>query len=502
MAINFIPNDPGAGATAPALRQQAKRANRPASKASFSFPLTSTEGVALPGTPKFLYWQAREAALAAVEAWEAVAGPHKFWQGNRKKLPLLQDDGVDLNAFYNRASFSFFHRQIGATTFFSGASTDVVAHEVGHGLLDSVRPEFFEVNFLEVGAFHEAFGDCMAMLTALGDAPTRQKLLLVTSDLRKRNFVESTAEELSRAIGLAFPGHNASEPRHAFNTFQYQLTQTLPGNGGPGALIDEVHSFGMLFTGCFWELIANLYGAAATHTEASLLSAARLAGTILVAGAKAAVVTPRFLQSVGRGMVLADQSLNAGANRDHIRNAFLKHNIPLGANAMFAASMALDGAAPRGVELTPAVRKDLLQRLGSTRGARLNVEAASHFGQAMVSAVHSRDVPLGAVDKRLAGVVAVGYEPVMVGGSGGRAAVMGALPNATDTESEVHAFVRSLLAHDDIDLKTPKSKTKPKTRGAMAMAAAADVPGAPTHVVRSVGGRKVLQRVRFRCVCC
>ena len=502
MAINFIPNDPGAGATAPTMRQQAKRANRPASKASFSFPHTSTEGVALPGTPKFLYWQAREAALAAVEAWEAVAGPHKFWQGNRKKLPLLQDDGVDLNAFYNRASFSFFHRQIGATTFFSGASTDVVAHEVGHGLLDSVRPEFFDVNFLEVGAFHEAFGDCMSMLTALGDAPTRQKLLLVTGDLRKRNFVESTAEELSRAIGLAFPGHNASEPRRAFNTFQYQLPQTLPGNGGPGALIDEVHSFGMLFTGCFWELIANLYGAAATHTEASLLSAARLAATILVAGAKAAVVTPRFLQSVGRGMVLADQSLNAGANRDHIRNAFLKHNIPLGANAMFAASMALDGAAPRGVELTPAVRKDLLQRLGSTRGARLNVEAASHFGQAMVSAVHSRDVPLGAVDKRLAGVVAVGYEPVMVGGSGGRAAVMGALPNATDTESEVHAFVRSLLAHDDIDLKTPKSKTKPKTRGAMAMAAAADVPGAPTHVVRSVGGRKVLQRVRFRCVCC
>ena len=493
MAINFIPNDPGAGPAAPVIRQQTQRPSRPASKASFSFPHTSTAGLANPGTPKFLYWQCREAALAAVEAWEASAGAHKLWQGNRKKLPLLQDAGVDLNAFYDRASFSFFHRQIGATTFFSGASTDVVSHEVGHGLLDSVRPEFFDVNFLEVGAFHEAFGDCMAMLTALGDAQTRQKLLLVTPDLRKRNFVESTAEELSRAIGLAFPGHNAAEPRHAFNAFKYQLPQTLPGNGGPGALINEVHSFGMLFTGCFWELIANLFGASSTRNEASLLTAARLAGTILIAGAKAAVVTPRFLQSVGRGMVLADQSLNAGANRDHIRTAFAKHNIALGANAMFAPAMALDGSAPTGATLAPAVRKDLLQRLGGARGATLKVAAASHFGQSMVNAVHSREVALGSLDRRLAGVVAVGYEPVMVGASGGRAAVMGALPNAADTVGEVQAFVKSLLAHDDIALQKPKSR---------AAVASTEVAGAPTHVVRSVGGKKVLQRLRFRCACC
>jgi Zn-dependent metalloprotease len=47
-----------------------------------------------------------------------------------------------------------------------GASTDVVAHEVGHGLLDSARPDS-STSILEVGAFHEAFGDCIAMLTAL-----------------------------------------------------------------------------------------------------------------------------------------------------------------------------------------------------------------------------------------------------------------------------------------------------------------------------------------------
>jgi hypothetical protein len=135
---------------------------------------------------------------------------------------------------------------VGAQTFFSGASTDVVSHEVGHGLLDSMRPDFFGVNFLEVGAFHEAFGDCIAILTALSDTETRQRLLAVAPNLRARDFVESTAEQLSRAIGLAIPGHNAAEPRHAFNTFKFQIPSTLPDDGGPGALINEVHSFGEL----------------------------------------------------------------------------------------------------------------------------------------------------------------------------------------------------------------------------------------------------------------
>ena len=169
MAINFIPNDPRAGAAAPQLQSKTKRPTRPASRSGFVYSNTSVEGVAPPGTPKFLFWQTRDAGIAAVNAWEASAGAHTAWQGNRKKLALLQDAGQDLNAFYDRASFSFFHQAVAGTTFFSGASTDVVAHEVGHGLLDSVRPDFFSVNFIEVGAFHEAFGDCIAILTALND---------------------------------------------------------------------------------------------------------------------------------------------------------------------------------------------------------------------------------------------------------------------------------------------------------------------------------------------
>jgi hypothetical protein len=485
MSINFIPNDPGAGSTAPALRTKTPRANRPASRSGFTFTGARPEGVFAPGTTGFLFWQCREAALAAVEAWEASAGPHTRWQGNRSRLPLRQDAGVDLNAFYDRASFSFFHQTVAGRLFQSGQSTDVVSHELGHGLLDSARPDFFSVNFLEVGAFHEAFGDCMAILTALNDLETRQKLLAATTTLRARNFVESTAEDLSKGIGLLIPGHNAAEPRHAFNTFAYQLPQTLPTTGGPGALINEVHSFGMLMSGCFWELIANLFAASATKTPATLLTAANTAGKILIAGAKGSTVTPRFFQSVGRAMTLADQSLNGGANRDHIRNAFQSHNILLGSNALLAPSMALAGSAPAAGALSAATQKDVRQRLGAKPGARLRISAVDVFGTPMVSAVHMREVSLSSVDKRLTGVVAAAQETVTVGASGEGAAVMGMMPHAADTEVEVTSFVESLLAHDRIDFGR---------KGA--------APRHATHVVRRVRGKRVLERARFQCGGC
>jgi hypothetical protein len=84
-------------------------------------------------------------------------------------------------------------------------------------------------------------------------------------------------------------------------------------------------------------------------------------------------------------------------------------------------------------------------------------------------------------------VVAVAQVPVMVGASGTRAAVVGSIPNAATTEDEVHAFVRSLLNHGQLQLG--------KTR---ALAAGRSVP-LPTHDITTVGGKKVLRRLRFNC---
>jgi hypothetical protein len=493
MPVNFIPNDPAADAAAPPMRQISPRPNRPASRSSVTLTgPTPPEDLFGSGTPEFLFWQCREAAIVALEAFEASGGNHTRWQGNRRTLPLGQDVGVALNAGYGRGGFQFFHQTIGGRTFFSGASTDVVAHEIGHGLLDSLRPDLFVINVLEAGAFHEAFGDCIAILAALEDLDTRQALLTVAPDLRKRNFVETTAEDLSDGIRAFRPTHNAADARRAFNTLKFQIPSTLSDTGGPGVLINEEHSFGRIFSGCFWDLIANLFGTAPQKNEAALLSAARVAGKLLIEAAKVAVVTSRFLQAVGRSMVLADQTLNGGANGLHIRNAFQAHDIQLGTSAMLAPTMALAGAAPRGASLGAATRRDLVRRLGGGRGAKLSMAASNVFGKRVVEAVQTREVPLGSLDSSLRGVVAIAHEPVVVGESGGRAAVMGLVPNVEDTDSEVQSFVRSLLKHNRIEMG---KKAKKKS-----LVASVDE-GQATHAIKTVRNKKVLERIRFQCRC-
>src|SRR5262249_31710890 len=152
----------------------------------------------------------------------------------------------------------FFDFNDGTQTTFSGNSTDTVSHEVGHALLDSVRPELFQSMLPEVNAFHEAFGDCMAILTALSDQPTRAALLAASPDLGAKNFVEATSEYLSAAIRRQFGNVAPSLPRRALNNDKWQLPSTLP----PGAFEDppellsrEPHSFSRVFSGCFYDVL-------------------------------------------------------------------------------------------------------------------------------------------------------------------------------------------------------------------------------------------------------
>src|SRR5258708_10796527 len=185
------------------MLSQQPRADRPAGRAGFTFTNPAIQGQFAPGTPEFLFWQCREAALAALDTWESFAGNLAAWSAEAadpNNLPLLQNAGNVLNAFYDRQSFSFFQFVTTTKSTYSGASTDVVSHEVGHGLLDSVRTDLFDSLFLEAAAFHEAFADCMALLTAFSDQQSRQALLAVAPDLGTANFIETTPTHLSHAL--------------------------------------------------------------------------------------------------------------------------------------------------------------------------------------------------------------------------------------------------------------------------------------------------------------
>ncbi len=499
MTINFIPNDPMAGAAAPLMRSQQPRPDRPAGRAGFTFTNPVVQGQFAPGTPEFLFWQCREAALAALETWESFAGNLAAWSAEAadpNNLPLLQNAGNVLNAFYDRQSFSFFQFVTPTKSTYSGASTDVVSHEVGHGLLDSVRTDLFDSAFLEAAAFHEAFADCMALLTALSDQQSRQALLDVAADLGTANFVETTAEDLSDGILQSFgPGANPSAPRHALNDFEFRIPSTLPANGPPGQLINESHSFGQVFSGSFYDCIRNVFNALPSHGEQDLLAAAQRVVKILLAAVRSAPLVPRFFESVGRSMISVDQQLNGGTNQAAIQNAFSRHGIALLGASLLAPRADLAGSVPAltgkaaGI-LDLATRKDLLQRIGAPPSAKLAINSTEILGQKVARAIHKREVPLAKLDKRLAGVVALADETMFVGSSGKSAVLMGALPEEYTTQDEVRSYVTSLLEHDRISFESAKKGTLAATDTTSPMT---------THAIRVRLGKKLLVRLRFFC---
>ena len=486
--INFIQNDPLA--TGALVREVAARPDRKSDQAGFSVAGNEPEDVYDVGTAGFVRWQARQAAILTLEAWEeAIGEPVESWvqeAPDPSALLVLPDAGTDLNAFYDRESLSFFHDRRPAKTTFSGASTDVVAHEAGHALLDALRPDLWGVNLLEVGAAHEAFGDCVAIVTALSDRGTRTALLAAAPDLGTPNFVEATAEDLSDGVRRAAgPTHPASKPRRALNSFRWQLPETMPVSGGPDAMIAEVHSMARILSGCFYDLLRNLFGTSTSQGEAAVWAATGLAAQLLRDGLANAPEVPRFFRSVGRQMVLADLAKNGGANGAAIGLAFARHGIALGARALLAPELTLEGRPPRLTESAASVQRktiaDLRRRLG-IGDAPVSVSALDVEDTTVAKVNFHVDVPLDGVDDRLRGVVCPVNVPALVGESGGAAALLDAPRRGTSAE-ETQQFVRVLIAHDQLAFD---SGAAPERH--------------PSHVVRERDdGQKELRRVAFAC---
>jgi hypothetical protein len=500
MPIRFLPNDPLAmDVFLP--REQPPRPDPKDPRAGFSCAADIPEEVYPLDSAGFRFWQCREAALATLEVWAALAPPPTLWQNGQRLLPLQHDAGRGLNAHYDRTAVAFLGWETDAKKTYPAASTDAVAHEVGHALLDAMRSELWESVYTETAAFHEAFADCMALLVSLFDAPSRQVLLPGGVQLRTANFLESLAEDVAEGVRLENgPNDPQSLPRRALNTLQGEIPVNLPPIGPPAALTAEAHSFSRIFTGCFYDTVCNIFAGQPNQDEQGLLAAAQTAGRLLIAGAKAAPEVARFFQAVGRAMMLADEDASGGAHHEAIRDGFAGHNIAIGSTVMLAPTSGLAGSAPTvdtvaGTAVLPAAaRRDLLDRIGA-RSGRLSVTGHEFGGQAVAKAVHRRGVPLGKLDRRLKGVVAPAVESVLVGASAARAVLLGHLPDARTTVDEVHHFVGTLLKHDAVAFATAK-------RGATRKAAAPVSRFLPTHTLQTRGGKTVLNRIRFSCGPC
>ncbi|MBI3892693.1 MAG: hypothetical protein HY303_14320 [Candidatus Wallbacteria bacterium] len=319
-----------------------------------------------PAAKEFRYWTTAEALQRAIAFWQPAFPAGTTWQpGATLKVHL--DEGVDLNAYYTRdypgqeSGLYFFHAKVKGKTVFSSESPDVTCHELGHAVLDALRPDFWDLSNLEAAALHESFGDMSALLCGLQLPSLRAAVLKETGgSLYSTSRLSRLAEQLGWAIRQGHPDQVETDClRNAVNSHFYVDPNQLLPNAPASSLSSEPHSFSRVFTSAFFEALGGMVSTLSQNPAEDVLGQASLdMRTLLVDGVRNAQVVPELYAQVAAKIVEADAHRFAGKYSAALKSAFVRHGVlPLsvaatprgGTRAGAAAAMAAPAAAPAGL---------------------------------------------------------------------------------------------------------------------------------------------------------
>lgn len=285
-----------------------------------------------PGSNRFRYWVAVEALARGVEFWSGLLPDGTKWATPAGTLVAHLDFGVDLNAYYRRAAsrLEFYHSTVGGRTVYSGESPNILCHELGHAVLDSVCPQLFNAASIESAAFHESFGDMSAILSALQLDTLAQAVLDETGGrLYRSTLLSRLAEELGWAIRQI--NSQAVDPdclRNAVNSFFYRDPATLPPAAPASLLSSAPHSFSRVFTAAFYDALAGMIQTDnPTPSVQSLRRVTRDAGQLLIDAVTSAPVVPNYFSQVAAQMIAADATRFERKYRDVLKGAFVRHGV-------------------------------------------------------------------------------------------------------------------------------------------------------------------------------
>ena len=261
----------------------------------------------------------------------------KNWSTGKSTLKIYPRAGYDWNAFYTRDPFhllAFYLEEDIANNniMFTCESPDIVSHELGHAILDIYHPELWDLPHIELGAFHESFGDCCAILTTLQNKKVRENAIKeIGKEGKKDNLVSLLAEEFGKALHDKF-GRHAAPPnclRNANNNFKYVDPTTLSDEGPEQKLTAEIHSFSRVFTGAFWDIIIELYKkyTSSIKKELALLKAGNKAGFLLAGALEIAPSGKLFFADIAKYMIFVNRKKFDSEDEDLLFANFRKRKI-------------------------------------------------------------------------------------------------------------------------------------------------------------------------------
>lgn len=147
-------------------------------------------------------WALVQRALAFFEDASAL-GRTISWAFEGNRLIVVPHAGYGENAFYDRRSKSlqFYYFGSDEDTVYTCLSVDIVNHELGHAILDGIRPLFNESSNPQTAGFHEFMGDLTAILLTLQNRTLRHQLAEASQGrFEKATTLASLAEEFGKAV--------------------------------------------------------------------------------------------------------------------------------------------------------------------------------------------------------------------------------------------------------------------------------------------------------------
>lgn len=169
------------------------------------------------------------------------------------------------NAFYDPESpslnFGWFASPFRRTPVWTCLSHDIIAHELGHAVLDSFRPLFLSSEEVDTGALHESFSDLLSLFSVLEHKPVVEHLFRESGgDMMNPNLASELAEE----FGIGLWGVSLPYLRSALKGVSYD---------DPEAPF-EVHGRSTIWTAAIYEILATLVNKAINPEVRSVLEKA------------------------------------------------------------------------------------------------------------------------------------------------------------------------------------------------------------------------------------
>lgn len=280
--------------------------------------------------------------------------------------------GQGLNAFYNRKYLAFFYdKDENDEWFFTSSSHDIVAHELGHAILDILRPDLWNAASLEIWAFHEAFGDIISMLSLmLYPEVVEQVLNLTGGDLRKNNLISDVGEKFGKIL------FNKNYLRSGINNFRYVDPQVLPKTSSDDQLSKEPHSFSRIFTGAIYDIFVMMYEDLKQHFDEkeSIRIARNILARYLGKAVSYAPASVRFFEAMAKTMLWVD-FIEDKPWHDRMQKIFIDRKILPEIQALNLQTSNLFGSEPSGMVTVCHSKKEKLCHCNS----KMKIQSVDEF---------------------------------------------------------------------------------------------------------------------------